>query len=162
MHILLGIHACAAFTTTTLQPRRHGAFSVMRKAAPRAARLMTMQQHVQMERTFIMVKPDGVDRGLTGEVGSQNGTLGRILNGHPTPTHTLALKHKHAYARARTHTRPPSSDSVTRTHTHSHVQIIQRFERRGLHVVALRMRWASDEILKEHYHHIAYKSFFPR
>lgn len=58
------------------------------------------------ERTYIMVKPDGVQRGLVGE-------------------------------------------------------IIHRFERRGLKLVGLKMRMATEELLMQHYLHIVVKPFFP-
>ena len=41
-------------------------------------------------------------------------------------------------------------------------EIISRFETKGLHLIACRMRYAGKEILEQHYHHIAYKSFFPQ
>lgn len=40
-------------------------------------------------------------------------------------------------------------------------QIIDRFARRGLLLVGCKMMQLSDEILKEHYAHIADKPFFP-
>lgn len=57
------------------------------------------------ERTFLMIKPDGVQRGCIG-------------------------------------------------------QIIQRFERRGYKLVALKMMTPTDSLLKEHYQNIADKPFF--
>ena len=39
--------------------------------------------------------------------------------------------------------------------------IIQRFEQKGLKIVGLKMRQLGDQVLKEHYVHIADKSFFP-
>ena len=59
-----------------------------------------------MERTVVLVKPDGVQRGLVGE-------------------------------------------------------IIHRFERKGLHLVALKMISLNDAILNEWYAHHKDKSFFP-
>jgi nucleoside-diphosphate kinase len=58
-----------------------------------------------MERTLILVKPDGVQRGLVGEV-------------------------------------------------------ISRFERKGLKLISLKIMRAGDELLQEHYAHIADKPFF--
>lgn len=40
-------------------------------------------------------------------------------------------------------------------------EIINRFERRGLQVVGLKMMQLSDEILREHYAHLVDKPFFP-
>lgn len=40
-------------------------------------------------------------------------------------------------------------------------RIIQRFEERGLVLVGLKMLQLSDEILQEHYQHLADKPFFP-
>ncbi|EDV22051.1 expressed hypothetical protein [Trichoplax adhaerens] len=57
------------------------------------------------ERTYIMVKPDGVDRGLVGD-------------------------------------------------------IISRFEKRGYKLVALKLKLASEELLREHYADLAGKPFF--
>ncbi|XP_015599905.1 nucleoside diphosphate kinase [Cephus cinctus] len=58
------------------------------------------------ERTFIMIKPDGVQRGLVGK-------------------------------------------------------IIQRFEEKGFKLVALKMVWASEDLLKQHYADLAARPFFP-
>ncbi|KAJ2946548.1 hypothetical protein O0L34_g12603 [Tuta absoluta] len=58
------------------------------------------------ERTFIMVKPDGVQRGLVG-------------------------------------------------------QIIERFEKKGFKLVALKMVWASEDLLKQHYSDLSSRPFFP-
>ncbi|XP_033329839.1 nucleoside diphosphate kinase [Megalopta genalis] len=58
------------------------------------------------ERTFIMVKPDGVQRGLVGK-------------------------------------------------------IIQRFEDKGFKLVAMKMVWATQDLLKEHYGDLASRPFFP-
>lgn len=41
-------------------------------------------------------------------------------------------------------------------------EIIQRFERKGLKIVGMKMLQLNDEILKEHYSHLADKPFFPR
>merc|ERR1719150_3088626 len=60
----------------------------------------------QAERTFIMVKPDGVQRGLVGS-------------------------------------------------------IIERFERRGYKLVAIKMMQASEDLLKQHYADLSSKDFFP-
>ncbi|XP_063986371.1 nucleoside diphosphate kinase [Diachasmimorpha longicaudata] len=58
------------------------------------------------ERTFIMIKPDGVQRGLVGK-------------------------------------------------------IIQRFEDKGFKLVAMKMVWPSEELLKKHYADLAARPFFP-
>ncbi|KAL2728877.1 nucleoside diphosphate kinase [Vespula squamosa] len=58
------------------------------------------------ERTFIMIKPDGVQRGLVGK-------------------------------------------------------IIQRFEEKGYKLVALKMVWPTEELLKDHYSDLSGKPFFP-
>jgi len=58
------------------------------------------------ERTFIMLKPDAVHRGLVGE-------------------------------------------------------IIKRFEAKGFKLVAMKMKHASEDLLKEHYADLSSKSFFP-
>lgn len=41
-------------------------------------------------------------------------------------------------------------------------EIIQRFERKGLKIVGLKMVQLNDAILSEHYAHLADKPFFPR
>ncbi|KAK0178031.1 hypothetical protein PV328_002016 [Microctonus aethiopoides] len=58
------------------------------------------------ERTFIMIKPDGVQRGLVGK-------------------------------------------------------IIQRFEEKGFKLVAMKMVWADEALLKKHYADLAARPFFP-
>ncbi|XP_074604951.1 nucleoside diphosphate kinase isoform X2 [Brevipalpus obovatus] len=58
------------------------------------------------ERTFLMIKPDAVQRGLVGE-------------------------------------------------------IIKRFEQKGFKLVAMKMKWADEELLKQHYAELAGKPFFP-
>ncbi|CAL7933564.1 unnamed protein product [Xylocopa violacea] len=58
------------------------------------------------ERTFIMIKPDGVQRGLVGK-------------------------------------------------------IIQRFEEKGFKLVAMKMLWPSEDLLKKHYSDLASRPFFP-
>ncbi|XP_033221768.1 nucleoside diphosphate kinase [Belonocnema kinseyi] len=58
------------------------------------------------ERTFIMIKPDGVQRGLVGK-------------------------------------------------------IIQRFEEKGFKLVAMKMVWAPEDLLKQHYADLSSKPFFP-
>ncbi|XP_046733779.1 nucleoside diphosphate kinase [Diprion similis] len=58
------------------------------------------------EQTFIMIKPDGVQRGLVGK-------------------------------------------------------IIQRFEEKGFKLVALKMTWASEDLLKQHYADLSARPFFP-
>lgn len=40
--------------------------------------------------------------------------------------------------------------------------IIHRFERKGLKIVGIKMIQLDDDILKEHYSHLADKPFFPR
>ena len=40
-------------------------------------------------------------------------------------------------------------------------EIINRFERKGLKVVGMKMMGLNDDILKEHYSHLADKPFFP-
>ena len=40
-------------------------------------------------------------------------------------------------------------------------EIISRFERRGLHIVGLKMMFLSENLLKEHYSHLVDKPFFP-
>lgn len=59
------------------------------------------------ERTYIMVKPDGVQRGLVGE-------------------------------------------------------IISRFEKRGYHLVALKLTYPTQDLLSEHYKDLSDKPFFPK
>jgi len=39
-------------------------------------------------------------------------------------------------------------------------EIINRFERKGLSLIGLKMAWLSDEILSEHYGHLKDKPFF--
>jgi len=41
-------------------------------------------------------------------------------------------------------------------------EIINRFERKGLKIVGLKMTKLNDKILKEHYSHLADKPFFPK
>jgi len=41
-------------------------------------------------------------------------------------------------------------------------EIIQRFERKGLKIIGLKMTKLNDEILREHYSHLADKPFFPK
>ncbi|CAL8081299.1 unnamed protein product [Orchesella dallaii] len=60
----------------------------------------------ERERTFIMIKPDGVQRGLVGE-------------------------------------------------------IIKRFEQKGFHLVAMKVTWAPESLLKQHYADLSSKPFFP-
>lgn len=39
--------------------------------------------------------------------------------------------------------------------------IITRFERKGLHIVGVKMMFLDDEILKEHYAHLVERPFYP-
>ena len=41
-------------------------------------------------------------------------------------------------------------------------EIVQRFEKKGLKIVGMKMIRLDDETLKEHYSHLADKPFFPR
>ena len=41
-------------------------------------------------------------------------------------------------------------------------EVIARFEKKGLKMVAAKMMLLSEELLKEHYAHLADKPFFPR
>lgn len=41
-------------------------------------------------------------------------------------------------------------------------EIVQRFEKKGLKIVGMKMLRLDDKILKEHYSHLADKPFFPR
>ncbi len=41
-------------------------------------------------------------------------------------------------------------------------EITNRFERKGLQLVGMKMTWLSDEILSEHYAHLKEKPFFQR
>ena len=41
-------------------------------------------------------------------------------------------------------------------------EVINRFERKGLILVGMKMTWLSDEILSEHYAHLKEKPFFQR
>ena len=41
-------------------------------------------------------------------------------------------------------------------------EIINRFERKGLSLIGLKMAWLSDEILSEHYGHLKDKPFFQK
>ncbi len=59
-----------------------------------------------MEQTLVLIKPDGLQRGLVGEV-------------------------------------------------------ISRFERKGLKLIGIKMMTLGDTVLREHYAHIASKSFYP-
>ena len=59
-----------------------------------------------MERTLVIIKPDCINRGLTG-------------------------------------------------------QVLDRFERKGLQIVAMKMEHLSDKILEDHYAHLTGKPFFP-
>jgi len=65
-----------------------------------------MSGNKNAERTYIMIKPDGVQRGLVGD-------------------------------------------------------IISRFEKRGYKLIALKMRSASEELLRRHYCDLTEKKFFP-
>jgi len=40
-------------------------------------------------------------------------------------------------------------------------EVLARFERKGLKIVALKMAWLDEKILREHYAHLAAKPFFP-
>jgi len=40
--------------------------------------------------------------------------------------------------------------------------VVSRFERKGLHIVGMKMMQLSDELLTEHYSHLRDKSFFQR
>ena len=40
-------------------------------------------------------------------------------------------------------------------------EIVHRFERKGLKIVAMKMLHLTDEVLQEHYEHLADKDFFP-
>lgn len=40
-------------------------------------------------------------------------------------------------------------------------EVVNRFERRGLRIAGMKMMQLSDEILREHYAHLADKPFFP-
>ena len=40
-------------------------------------------------------------------------------------------------------------------------EVVNRFERRGLRISGMKMMQLSDEILREHYAHLADKPFFP-
>jgi len=40
--------------------------------------------------------------------------------------------------------------------------VLTRFERKGLHIVGMKMMQLSDELLSEHYSHLREKSFFQR
>lgn len=40
-------------------------------------------------------------------------------------------------------------------------EVVNRFERRGLHIAGMKMMQLSDDILREHYAHLADKPFFP-
>lgn len=41
-------------------------------------------------------------------------------------------------------------------------EVLTRFERKGLHIVGLKMMQLTEEILHEHYAHLVDKPFFPR
>ena len=41
-------------------------------------------------------------------------------------------------------------------------EVISRFEKKGLHLIGMKMVELSDEILAEHYAHLAHKPFFQR
>lgn len=41
-------------------------------------------------------------------------------------------------------------------------EVISRFEKKGLRLVAMKMTQLSDEILHEHYNHLVNKPFFPK
>ena len=40
-------------------------------------------------------------------------------------------------------------------------EVLARFERKGLKIIALKMAWLDEKILREHYAHLAAKPFFP-
>ena len=75
-----------------------------------------------------MVKPDGVERGLSGKIISRFEDKGY----HPTSF----------WLRTRSTSYPCLPP--------------------GLNLIAMKMHWADEAKLRDHYHHIQYKSFFPR
>lgn len=40
-------------------------------------------------------------------------------------------------------------------------EIITRFERKGLRIIAMKMLWMNDQLVEEHYSHLKDKPFFP-
>lgn len=40
-------------------------------------------------------------------------------------------------------------------------EVLNRFERKGLTIVAMKMMWLNEDILREHYAHLVDKPFFP-
>lgn len=91
---------------TAVQGFSHGVPQRSRSLRLPAHRSAQRGLSMEAERTFIMVKPDGVERGLVG-------------------------------------------------------RIITRFEDKGLSLVASRLCFADEEMLKEHYSHLSSKPFFP-
>ena len=73
---------------------------------PSARRARAASVSMAIERTYIMIKPDGVQRGLVGN-------------------------------------------------------IVQRFEQRGYQLKALKLKQASEELLRKHYADLTEKKFFP-
>ncbi|KAF3500852.1 hypothetical protein F2Q69_00040095 [Brassica cretica] len=89
----------------------------------------------QVEETYIMVKPDGIQRGLVGEIISRFEKKGFKL---------IGLKMFQC---------PRELAEVG--------EIISRFEKKGFKLIGLKMFQCPRELAEEHYKDLSSKSFFP-
>jgi len=106
--VLIGVvfNSCNAFTSSFTGHHQKASFFNPSSSQITSAGSSTSIS-MAMERTYIMIKPDGVQRGLVGK-------------------------------------------------------IVDRFESRGFHLVAMKTKLASAELLNQHYKDLVSKPFFPK
>ncbi|KRZ88970.1 Nucleoside diphosphate kinase [Trichinella sp. T8] len=114
------------------------------------------------ERTFLAVKPDGVQRGLVNEVLRRFEQRGYKLIGLKMLIFVSFILKKFdlvsSNARDERTLVVVKPDGVQRGLIH---QVLRRFEQRGFKLVSLKMLMANDDLLNKHYAEHVGKGFFP-
>ncbi|KRZ55713.1 Nucleoside diphosphate kinase [Trichinella nativa] len=114
------------------------------------------------ERTFLAVKPDGVQRGLVNEVLRRFEQRGYKLTGLKMLIFVSFILKKFdlvsSNARDERILVVVKPDGVQRGLIH---QVLRRFEQRGFKLVSLKMLMANDDLLNKHYAEHVGKGFFP-
>ena len=111
------------------------------------------------ERTFLAVKPDGVQRGLVGEK-KKDDYRSYIIYQSLLFLNTISCII--SYSCSCVCTANHNNNKTTSPKTYNTTgDIIARFEKRGYKLVGLKMVWPTNEMAQNHYKDLSKKPFYP-
>eukprot|EP00956_Cyclotella_meneghiniana_P024014 scaffold47872_cov53-Cyclotella_meneghiniana.AAC.1 len=114
------------------------------------------------ERTFLAVKPDGVQRGLVGE--KKKDRLEIILSSIKVYCFLTQFSCIISYSCSCECTANNNNNNKKTTSPQTYNStgdIIARFEKRGYKLVGLKMVWPTNEMAQNHYKDLSKKPFYP-